>query len=90
MKRILIAALAVWTISTAQAATFDEEQAYVRGQHDGCDMGKKASGAWINANKDIDAYVKDRYYKVGYDEGFIQCKSEGDRINQIINDNIRW
>ena len=50
--------------------------------NDGCNTAKADGGMLgYRANKDIDKYVKDEYYKTGFDDGYKKCKAESDRMH---------
>lgn len=62
---------------------------YDMAMNEGCESGKNAAGdSWHKFQKDVDRYVKDPYYKAGWDDGFNKCKSESDRINNAISDSL--
>jgi hypothetical protein len=58
---------------------------YNLGMEHGCNSGGNASGNYAKQHmKNIDLYVKDAYYKSGWDDGFNQCKAQGQLINDVI------
>lgn len=66
------------------------EYAYKLGANHGCDSGSNATGNYTKKfTKDINQYVKDQYYKSGWDDGFAQCKGQGEMINGVINNSVR-
>lgn len=66
------------------------EYAYKLGAGHGCDSGSNATGNYEKRfTKDVNQYVKDVYYKSGWDDGFAQCKGRGEMINGVINNSIR-
>jgi hypothetical protein len=63
---------------------------YNLGTRDGCSSGKNATGSLGYAfTKNVDLYVGNPYYKSGWDDGMIKCKTEGENLNNIIRDSIR-
>lgn len=65
------------------------QYAYKEGMKHGCDSGSNASGNYVKQfQKDIDRYVKDAYYKSGWDDGFARCKGQGDQINDVITNSF--
>lgn len=65
------------------------QYSYKLGMQHGCDSGGNASGNYTKQfSKDIDKYVKDAYYKSGWDDGFAQCKGQGEMINDAINKSL--
>jgi hypothetical protein len=63
---------------------------YQLGEQDGCSSGKNATGSLGYAfTKNIDLYVSNPYYKSGWDDGMIKCKTEGENMNNIIRDSVR-
>jgi hypothetical protein len=62
---------------------------YDMAKNQGCESGKHDSGeTWHKFDKDVDRYIKDDYYKTGWDDGYRKCKSEADNLNNIINDSL--
>ena len=65
------------------------QYAYNEGKSHGCDSGSNATGNYAKQfQKDIDRYVKDQYYKMGWDDGFAQCKGQGQLINDVITNSF--
>lgn len=66
-----------------------EQQSYESGSINGCDSGANASGNYAKSfYKDVNKYIKDVYYKSGWDDGFAKCKAQGEMINNVINKSI--
>lgn len=62
---------------------------YDMAMNEGCESGKNAAGeSWHKFQKDVDRYIKDQYYKAGWDDGYAKCKAESDRINGVITDSL--
>jgi hypothetical protein len=64
--------------------------AYDEAAQHGCSSGSNATGDFTKKYyKDVDRYIKDPYYKNGWDDGFNQCKGQGELINGVINNSVR-
>jgi hypothetical protein len=64
--------------------------AYEEAAQHGCNSGSNATGNYAKQYyKDVDRYIKDPYYKNGWDDGFNQCKGQGELINGVINNSVR-
>jgi len=48
---------------------------FVSGFEDGCGSGRQAAGALAEFRKNVPAYLADRYYATGWDDGFRQCQA---------------
>ncbi len=64
------------------------EASYKEGSVHGCQSGRNVSGSFTSFQKNIDEYVKNPYYKSGWDDGFSKCKAQGDRDNRAIDDAV--
>lgn len=63
--------------------------AYSLGQEHGCSSGSNATGNYTKTfYKDVDQYVQSPYYKSGWDDGFAQCKGQGELINGVITNSL--
>ena len=66
------------------------EYSYKDGAAAGCSSGGNATGNWTKSfQKDVKKYINDQYYKSGWDDGFAQCKAQGEQVNGVIRDSIR-
>jgi hypothetical protein len=61
---------------------------YNQGVEDGCQSGK--DDIFHPFKKDIELYVKDAYYKTGWDDAFIKCKSDSEKLDKIIKESFGW
>jgi hypothetical protein len=62
------------------------QYAYQQGSNDGCSSGNNAGGNWTyKFQKDVDRYIKDQYYKTGWDDGFTKCKSVADSVGRAVD-----
>lgn len=48
---------------------------YASGFEDGCGSGRQAAGALGEFRKNVPAYLDDRKYATGWDDGFRQCQA---------------
>lgn len=65
------------------------EYAYNEGNRHGCSSGANTGGDWTQKFiKDIDQYVKNEYYKTGWNDGFAKCKAISDDAARIIDHSI--
>ncbi len=48
---------------------------YASGFDDGCGSGRQAAGALGEFRKNVPAYLDDRKYATGWDDGFRQCQA---------------
>ena len=65
------------------------EYAYNEGAVHGCDSGSNSTGDWTKKfQKNVDQYIKNPYYKNGWDDGFAKCKGNGEIINNVINKSL--
>lgn len=57
---------------------------YKRGYQDGCNSGYAAAGSLFSGKhaKDVNAYLGDKQYKVGWDDGFARCKGSYEGARQ--------
>lgn len=61
--------------------TVGQPPAYVDGYRDGCGSGYVATGhLYASAAKDVERYISDQVYKIGWDDGFATCKGSYDSI----------
>ena len=82
MNKYLIALFFVSNVALANGT-------YDMAMNEGCESGKNASGeTWHKFQKDVDRYIKDPYYKTGWDDGYAKCKAQSDNINNIITDSL--
>ena len=59
-----------------------DEQTYNQGLQDGC---SSANNDWLNPFiKNVELYIKDAYYKTGWDDAYMKCKQEHDLMFKII------
>ena len=73
-----------------QRDTNPNKFAYTDGQKDGCSSGNNATGNYVYTfKKDVDRYIGNQYYKSGWDDGFAQCKGQGELINDVITNTLR-
>lgn len=73
-----------------QASQTPNERNYQQGTKDGCASGENATGNYTSKfTKNVDMYVGNQYYKSGWDDGFAQCKGQGELINGVINSSVR-
>ena len=55
--------------------TVGQPPQYKAGYHDGCASGYVAAGhPYTSAKKNVNLYLNDEVYKVGWDDGFATCK----------------
>ena len=86
MKQFIVAVALLTSLSAIAS-----EENYELGKQHGCGTGKVDAGSWgYRAEKDVDLYVNDNYYRTGWDDGYRHCKAEADKTRRIILDNIRW
>lgn len=86
MNKLLLIALLTLT-----APAIASQENYQLGLQHGCGTGKADAGSWgFERNKDIELYLNDKYYKVGWDDGYRQCKAESDAVFRAIDNSIRW
>jgi len=67
--------------------------AYNQASIHGCNSAKADGGILGYRNeKNVDSYVKDEYYRTGYDDGYKKCKAESDRIDDAFQSSApyRW
>lgn len=65
------------------------QYAYKEGRQHGCDSGSNATGNYTKQfQKDIERYVNNAYYKSGWDDGFAQCKGQGELVNDVITNSF--
>lgn len=82
MKKLILLLLMFSNLSLANGT-------YDMAKNQGCESGKNEAGdAWHKYEKDVDRYVKDEYYKAGWDDGYRKCRAEADRINNAISDSL--
>jgi hypothetical protein len=82
--------LAIILISNVAYSASNSEYLYNLGKDHGCSTGYSHSGNWLyKAQKDIDLYVKDEYYKTGFEEGYRYCKGKQDLVNNVIDQSLR-
>lgn len=73
-----------------QANQAPTQTAYNEGVKHGCSSGYNTGGDWTSAfQKDIDKYVKDEYYKTGWNDGFTKCKGIADLAGQSIDNSLQ-
>lgn len=76
MKYLLIALMLI----SFNALAGDTE--YQQGYEDGCQSGK---ADYLHPfKKDVDRYIKDDYYKTGWQDGFRRCEAEYKAINDAV------
>lgn len=69
-----------------QRDTKPNEYAYNEGTKHGCNSGHNTGGNWTyQFQKDVDQYVKNEYYKTGWNDGFAKCKAMEDQVRDVIN-----
>jgi hypothetical protein len=89
MKLINALLLSSLTFTSSQVWADDKEASYNAGVQHGCSSGNNASGDYSKQfKKDVDKYIGDQYYKTGWDDGFQQCKAQGEIINRAISDSL--
>ena len=69
------------------------QYSYNQAIQQGCNTAKADGGILGYRNeKNIDSYIKDEYYKAGFDDGYKKCKAESDRIHDAYRDSqpYRW
>jgi hypothetical protein len=77
-------------ISNLAHSASNSEYLYTLGKEHGCSTGYSNSGNWLyRAQKDIELYVKDAYYKAGFEEGYLECKGRQDLVNGVIDQSLR-
>lgn len=65
--------------SVTDMNTKGQPPAYVEGYRAGCGSGYVAGGhPYASAAKDVNRYLSDQVYKVGWDDGFATCKGRYD------------
>ncbi len=63
---------------------------YAQGYEDGCHSGKRAGGSLFDQfTKDVRRFEQDSEYSKGWNDGFRQCKSEQDAMEQQIQTNTQ-
>lgn len=61
--------------------TSGQPPAYVDGYRDGCGSGYVAAGhSYAKFAKNIDRFIADQVYKIGWEDGFATCKGTYDSI----------
>lgn len=66
------------------------EYAYKLGTEHGCSSGYNAGGDITSQfKKDVKLYIKDEYYKNGWNDGFTKCKSIADSTGSSIDNALR-
>lgn len=94
MKQISIAVLVVASITSliacapvkgmAEKHTSGQPAPYKAGYHDGCSSGYVAAGhPYSKYIKDVNRFMSDQVYKIGWDDGFVTCKGDYDSIGRI-------
>lgn len=75
-KTIILLLLACSLNAQADDAT------YQQGMQDGC---SSANNNWLNPFiKNVELYIKDPYYKTGWDDAYMKCKQEHDVMDKIL------
>jgi CO dehydrogenase nickel-insertion accessory protein CooC1 len=89
MKKINALLLTTLLITSQAVLADDKDASYNMGTQHGCEAGGNATGDYTKAfKKDVDRYINDQYYKTGWDDGFQQCKAQGEIINRAIQDSL--
>lgn len=79
MTKAIILLLLICSLSASA-----EEQNYNQGLQDGC---SSANNDLFNPFvKNVELYIKDPYYKTGWDDAYMKCKQEHDVMTKILND----
>lgn len=82
MTKAIILCMAL--LSTSLQAN---ELNYNQGVEDGC---QSAKNNWLNPfKKDVELYVKDAYYKAGWDDAYLKCRQEYEQFNKIFDESWR-
>jgi hypothetical protein len=82
MTKTIILCMALLSTSL-QANEFN----YNLGAEDGCQSGK--DDIFHPFKKDIELYVKDAYYKTGWDDAYLKCRQEHEQFNKIFDESWR-
>jgi hypothetical protein len=84
MNKLLLALLLTSSIAYANKDIYHVAKGI------GCDAAKADTGDPYSRNeKDIDRYVKEEYYRIGFDDGYKLCMAERDRFQRNIDDAVR-
>ncbi len=85
MTKTIILLLAL--LSTSAHAENNKAN-YEIGANDGCQSG---INDWLHPfKKDVDLYINDEYYKTGWNDAFVKCKADSDKMGKIINESFGW
>ena len=57
---------------------------YEVGAKDGCSSG--TNDIFHPFKKDVDLYINDEYYKTGWNDAFVKCKTDSDRMTKILEE----
>lgn len=77
MTKAIILLLLLFTLN-AHA----DDATYQQGMQDGC---SSAKNNWLNPFvKNVDLYIKDPYYKTGWDDAYLKCKQDDEVMTKIL------
>ncbi len=66
------------------------EYAFQQGANHGCNSGYSAGGDITKSyQKDVEQYIKNEYYKTGWNDGYAKCKAVADLAGQAIDNSLR-
>jgi hypothetical protein len=66
-----------------------DEHSYMVAIEHGCHSGHASAGSVVYRHKkDVDAYIKNPYYKEGWDSAYIRCRTDQLRTQQMITDSL--
>ena len=94
MKKLIVAALAIFLVAGCATQRLQQErqnlagypEPYKDGYVDGCGSGTKAAGnPYYTFKKDVMRFDSDKFYSQGWTDGFNVCKADYESIGRAMS-----